>query len=109
MYASDTSDKKLDVLDGYSVSVSQWAEFRTLYAEYQKQYKGQDDSNQTAARAAAMDVIGSNISTQAGREAAAALWQTTNTGWKAKNNPFDVSTGEQIYNIMNPKVATASQ
>lgn len=101
VYASDSSDRKLDVLDGYSVSVSQWAEFRSLYADYQEQYKGQKGSNQSAAKDAAMDVIGSNISTQAGREAAAALWQTADTGWKAKNNPFDVSTGEAIYNAMH--------
>ncbi|WP_297232202.1 LPD23 domain-containing protein [uncultured Flavonifractor sp.] len=31
----------------------------------------------------------------------AILWQLQNKGWKAKNNPFSVSVGQEVYDAMN--------
>ena len=101
VYADDSTDQKLDVLSGYDVTVAQYAEFRRLYSEYQALHKGENKGNQTAAKEAAMAVIGSNAATPGGSAAAAALWQTADKSWKAAGNPFDEAVGERVYAELN--------
>ena len=81
---------KVELADRYGVPVEYWVAYREAWS---KAY-GDDTVSQ--------DKVGKVLDgMQLTEEQKAVLWQIANKSWKPKNNPYDVWTGEEIYEQLN--------
>ena len=87
--------------DGEYVRLQAGMEHGVTPAHYvtAKELLAEIDDNGTVTQVEAAQAIGRIAGMS--KEARAALWQIQNKSWKAKNNPYDVSVGEAVYEMLH--------
>ena len=87
---NESTYKKVEVADGFGVSVENWIKFRDEWADM----FGEDSISQAKVEKVLNGMSLTN------REKAV-LWQIASKSWKPKNNPYDTGVGEDIYWMLN--------
>lgn len=86
---TDAQAEKLAVTTLYATP----AAYVDFHAAYSAKYEGGFSQDNVEAVLDAMDIP---------NDAKAAIWQSCNKSWAAKNNPYNVSVSEQVRSLLNP-------
>ena len=93
LYMSESEYNRLHAAHEMGLSPQVYVDYKNTLPEFDANDNGTYTQAETEAAVSAMPGLT--------REQKAILWQLGGKDWKAKNNPFDVDVGQEIFDILN--------